>query len=44
LYSRQFSQRVISGINSYLADVASLAMAVETIGFASSAWIKALLL
>jgi hypothetical protein len=40
----QYSQRVLVGINSYMADVASLAMMVETVGFASSAWIQALLM
>jgi hypothetical protein len=37
------SQRVLTGINSYLADVAALAMLVETVGFGTPAWTQALL-
>jgi hypothetical protein len=37
------SQRLLNGINSFMADVASLAMMVDSVGFGTPAWVQALL-
>jgi hypothetical protein len=35
------SQRVLSGIHAVVADVSSLAMMIETVGFGTPAWVEA---